>query len=93
MFDHGKILEEGPPQQPINDPVRERTRSVVSALATVGRVDEAIERLLALDAALPRLLAEEWSVEGGHALGNAPLLWSHIELIRALYAIDGATAG
>lgn len=65
---------------------------LVTALATVGRIDEATDRLRALDAALPRLLPEEWDVAGARALGNIPLVWSHTEVIRALYAIETATA-
>lgn len=63
---------------------------LVSALARVGRVAEAIERMRALDALLPRLLAEEFDVAGQRSLGNIPLVWSHMEATRALYIIDAA---
>jgi hypothetical protein len=62
----------------------------VSALATVGRVSEARERLDDLCSRLPRLLAEEIDPVGGSALGNVPLVWSHMELTRALYVLDAA---
>ncbi len=66
---------------------------VVAALASVGRRDEAEARYTALDDALPRLLSEEWDPVAGRSLGNTPLVWSHIESIRALYAIDGSIVG
>ena len=66
---------------------------MVAALASVGRRDEAEARYTALDAALPRLLSEEWDPVAGRSLGNTPLVWSHIESIRALYAIDGSIVG
>ncbi len=62
----------------------------VSALATVGRVDEARQRLDDLCSRLPRLLAEEVDPTSGAALGNVPLVWSHMELTRALYVLDAA---
>ena len=65
---------------------------VVSALATVGRREEAEELFTVLDADLPRLLAEEWEPTTRRSLGNGPLAWSHIECIRALYALDGSIA-
>jgi GH15 family glucan-1,4-alpha-glucosidase len=65
----------------------------VTALATIGRYDEAAARLDALDAALPRLLPEVWDDRERRGLGNAPLVWSHIEAIRAAYAVDGSVAG
>jgi hypothetical protein len=39
---------------------------------------------------LPRLLAEEVEPHSGRMLGNAPLVWSHAELARALYVLDAA---
>ncbi len=39
-------------------------------------------------AALPRLLAEMVDPVDGTSLGNVPLLWSHMELVRALYVLD-----
>ncbi|MDP9386477.1 MAG: glycoside hydrolase family 15 protein [Actinomycetota bacterium] len=62
----------------------------VTALAVLGRYDEA--RLLAdeLCARLPRLLAEEIDPESGHSLGNTPLVWSHMEVARAMYVLDAA---
>ncbi len=62
----------------------------VAALAATGRVDEARERADALCAALPRLMSEEVDPESGAALGNVPLVWSHIEAARALYILDAA---
>ncbi len=63
---------------------------VVSALAACGRVDEARTRAVALDAALPALLAEEIDPESRQGLGNTPLVWSHMEAARAMYLLDAA---
>jgi hypothetical protein len=62
----------------------------VSALAVLGRIDEAEARLEAMCAALPPLLSEEVDPVSGDSMGNAPLVWSHMELARALYIVDGA---
>jgi hypothetical protein len=62
----------------------------VSALAAVGRVEEARTRIDQLCAGLPRLLAEQVDPESGGMLGNVPLVWSHVELVRALYVLDAA---
>ena len=62
----------------------------VSALATVGRVDEARIRADELCARLPRLLAEEVDPDTGESLGNVPLVWSHVEAARAMYVLDAA---
>lgn len=62
----------------------------VTALARLGRVGEAEQRLDRLCAALPRLLAEEVAPQTGEMLGNAPLVWSHAELARAVYVLDDA---
>lgn len=62
----------------------------VSALAAVGRVEEARERVDQLCSGLPRLLAEEVDPGSGQLLGNVPLVWSHMELARALYVLDAA---
>lgn len=62
----------------------------VTALARVGRVEEATRRLDRLCADLPRLLAEEVEPQTGRLLGNTPLVWSHAELARALYVLDAA---
>jgi GH15 family glucan-1,4-alpha-glucosidase len=62
----------------------------VAALAATGRVDEARERADALCTALPWLMAEEIDPLSGAALGNVPLVWSHIEAARALYILDAA---
>ena len=64
---------------------------VVSALATVGRLDEARARADELCARLPRLLAEEVDPDTGESLGNVPLVWSHAEAARAMYVLDAAT--
>ena len=60
----------------------------VAALATVGELDQARTRLDAMCAALPRLLPEMVDPVDGTPLGNVPLLWSHMELVRALYVLD-----
>ena len=62
----------------------------VTALAQLGRVDEATKRLDRLCAVLPRLLSEEVDPLSGGLLGNTPLVWSHAELARALYVLDAA---
>ncbi|MBW3573749.1 MAG: hypothetical protein KY450_02645 [Actinobacteria bacterium] len=62
----------------------------VSALATVGRLDEARARADELCARLPRLLSEELDPETGESLGNVPLVWSHAEAARAMYVLDAA---
>jgi GH15 family glucan-1,4-alpha-glucosidase len=62
----------------------------VSALAQLDRVDEAEARLAALDRAVPRLMAEEIEPEGLQSRGNVPLVWSHMEAVRALYVLDAA---
>lgn len=62
----------------------------VSALAAVGRVDDARDRLDQLCAQLPPLLAEQIDPASGQLLGNVPLVWSHMELARALYLLDAA---
>ena len=59
-------------------------------LAITGRLDEARRRADAPCAALPRLMAEEVDPESGAALGNVPLVWSHIEAARAVYILDAA---
>ncbi len=62
----------------------------VSALAAVGRVDEARRRLDDLCARLPRLMAEQVDPESDASLGNVPLVWSHMEAARSLYILDAA---
>ena len=62
----------------------------VSALAAIGRVDEARQRLDDLCARLPRPIAEEIDPQSRVSLGNVPLIWSHMELARALYVLDAA---
>ena len=66
---------------------------VVTALATLGRVEEAAAWADELCALLPTLLAEEATLadDGLLSLGNVPLLWSHAEAARALFALDAAT--
>ena len=60
----------------------------VAGLAVTGRVGEAQERLDQLCARLPRLLSEEIDPVDDRPLGNVPLVWSHMELARALYILD-----
>ena len=61
---------------------------VVSALAACGRLDEARARAEQLDRVLPALLPEEIDPESREGLGNAPLVWSHMEAARAMYLLD-----
>lgn len=65
----------------------------VTALAVTGQVRRARRRLDDLCAALPRLLPEEIDPGSGEGLGNVPLVWSHMELARALYVLDAAERG
>lgn len=60
----------------------------VTALAVIGDLDTARQRADEMCAALPPLVAEEWSVEHGEALGNTPLLWSHTEAARSLHQLS-----
>ena len=60
----------------------------VTALARVGDLAAAEARADDLCATLPALQPEEWDVERGEALGNTPLLWSHMEAARALYTLQ-----
>ena len=62
----------------------------VSALAACGRTEEAEQRARALDRALPALMPEEMDPESRVGLGNAPLVWSHMEAARAMYLLDAA---
>lgn len=62
----------------------------VTALAVLGRYDEARELADEMCARLPRLLAEEIDPESGRSLGNTPLVWSHMEAARAMYVLDAA---
>lgn len=61
---------------------------LVSALALTGRLDEATDAADRLCRSLPPLMSEEWDPDRGEALGNTPLLWSHMEAARALYLLD-----
>jgi GH15 family glucan-1,4-alpha-glucosidase len=62
----------------------------VTALARLGRIQDAEQRLDRLCEALPRLLSEEVDPISGQLLGNTPLVWSHAELARAVYVLDSA---
>ncbi len=62
----------------------------VSALAMIGRQRPAENLADELCAALPRLLSEEVDPSSGAGLGNTPLVWSHMELARAMYVLDAA---
>jgi GH15 family glucan-1,4-alpha-glucosidase len=57
----------------------------VSALAQIGRVDEAEDLADRLCRSLPGLQPEV--LEGDEPLGNVPLVWSHAEAARALFLI------
>lgn len=61
-----------------------------TALAVVGRYDEARELADQLCSRLPRLLAEEVDPQSGASLGNTPLVWSHMEAARTMYVLDAA---
>lgn len=63
----------------------------VSALAVLGRVDQAEQKANQICAALPGLLAEEIDPETGDSRGNVPLVWSHMEAARALYLLEVAS--
>jgi GH15 family glucan-1,4-alpha-glucosidase len=63
---------------------------VVSCLAILGRLEEADARTDELCAGLPQLLPEMVDPLTGAALGNTPLVWSHVELARALVCLDMA---
>jgi hypothetical protein len=58
----------------------------VSALARLGRVDEAHGLADRLCAALPGLQGEVIAPDGA-MVGNTPLVWSHAEAARALYLL------
>ena len=59
----------------------------VAALAITGRPAQAEDRLDELCRGLPDLLSEEVDPADNRALGNVPLVWSHMELARALYIL------
>lgn len=61
-----------------------------AALAAVGRLDQARDRVDTMCARLPRLLSEEVDPERGESLGNVPLVWSHMEAARTMYLLDAA---
>lgn len=63
---------------------------LVSALAIIGRTDEARDRADSLCEALPELMAEEVDAATGQLRGNYPLVWSHMEAARALHLIAEA---
>jgi GH15 family glucan-1,4-alpha-glucosidase len=63
---------------------------LVSALALTGRVDDARDVADGLCGQLPRLMPEEWDPARSEALGNTPLLWTHMEAARALALLDRA---
>ena len=66
------------------------TFMAVAALAAVGLREQAHARLDELCHTLPRLLPEMWDPVEDRGLGNVPLVWSHMELTRALYLLDVA---
>ena len=81
------VMQPAPPTVRPSIPLREWA---VSALAVLGRVDEAEARADALCESLPRLLPEEFDPRAGASLANIPLIWSHAELARAMYMLDAA---
>lgn len=62
----------------------------VSALAIVGRKDEARQRADAMREVLPGIQPEEVDVASGTGRGNVPLVWSHTEAARAAILLDRA---
>ena len=65
---------------------------LVSALAGAGRVEEAernLEQLMALQNDVG-LLSEEYDSQGERLLGNFPQAFSHIGLLRSIFAISEA---
>ena len=62
----------------------------VSALAVTGHFRAARARADELCARLPQLISEEIDPVDGTSLGNVPLVWTHMELARALYLLDAA---
>jgi GH15 family glucan-1,4-alpha-glucosidase len=65
---------------------------LVSALASAGRVEEAernLEQLMALQNDVG-LFSEEYDPQSKRLLGNFPQAFSHIGLLRAIYAITEA---
>lgn len=62
----------------------------VSALAVLGRKDEAWARACAIRAALPGIQPEQIEVATGEGLGNVPLVWSHTEAARAAILLERA---
>jgi GH15 family glucan-1,4-alpha-glucosidase len=60
----------------------------VAALVAIGRAEEARGRIDALCAALPPLLPEEVDPRTATPLGNTPLIWSHMEMARALWMLE-----
>ncbi|MEJ7844398.1 MAG: glycoside hydrolase family 15 protein [Acidimicrobiales bacterium] len=62
----------------------------VCALAMIGRQPQAEALADELCATLPALLSEEVDPSSGAGLGNTPLVWSHMELARAMYVLDAA---
>ncbi|MFE5595934.1 glycoside hydrolase family 15 protein [Streptomyces sp. NPDC056549] len=69
---------------------------LITALAAIGRVDEAdinLGVLLGIRNDLG-LLAEEWDPCAGRQLGNAPQAFSHVGIVQAVLAVTAArTAG
>lgn len=65
----------------------------VSALAILGRQEEALDRARAIREVLPGIQPEEVDVATGEGRGNVPLVWSHTEAARAAILVDRAQAG
>jgi alpha,alpha-trehalase len=65
---------------------------LATAWAKMGRFDEAEDLLQSVDALTPSLgmFAEGCDARGHEFLGNMPLLFSHVEYVRAALALAGA---
>jgi hypothetical protein len=63
----------------------------VAALAAIGRIEAAEVRADELCRRLPLLLGEEFDPMTEQSRGNVPLVWSHVELARAMHLLDVAS--
>ncbi len=66
---------------------------LITTLALMGRSSEAEQMLTSLEGQLPLgLLPEEIDARSGMFLGNTPLMFSHVEYLRARLQLAGAPA-